>query len=93
MNEGSDHYFNDHFFDAYHVASEEKNMKGIIVRYWNAGEDGHGFIRSGDIFYKFRRRSCWKQIVPEVGLEVTFDPVKTEKGWRALRIRNEGDKK
>lgn len=66
-------------------------MKGTIVRYWDLGADGHGFIRSGDKIYKFRRRSCWKQLVPRIGLEVTFDPVKTEKGWRALRIRIEGE--
>jgi len=49
----------------------------------------YGFITKDGVDYRFHFRD-WESILPPVeGLKVSFEPKKTEKGWRAYGIKKD----
>ena len=62
-------------------------MTGIVKFYKDQRNFGYGFILGDGKDHYFTKRD-WKEDDPPIKYEeVTFDPVKTSKGFRAKHIR------
>jgi len=64
------------------------NEKGTVK--WFDNERGFGFIsaENKDYFVHFKsiKKEGYKTLIE--GQKVTFEPLKTEKGWTALNVEN-----
>jgi len=61
-------------------------MTGIIKSY--SAKNGYGFIVSDGKDYRFKTQSIEMRLPPTAGMLVSFIPFKSEKGYRAMNVRN-----
>ena len=59
-------------------------MTGTIKSY---GPMNYGFVTANGVDFFFMDRDC--DFIPERGMTVVFEPIKTEKGMRAKEVRND----
>lgn len=60
-------------------------MKGRVKSYNNSTR--YGFITSAGVDYRFHHQDWGLRLPPVEGTQITFEPVRTEKGMRAENIR------
>ena len=53
-----------------------------------SSKNGYGFITTDGIDYRFRAKQWELSSPPIEGMTVMFDPVKTDKGMRAVNIQD-----